>query len=211
MAKSKSVRGSGSVASVFSDAARRLREAKAEVVREYALKQAVLETVRKDPAVGVLLKSLGTPLTKLKAALKRSQQARAAGTYVSEPELYLSRSYEPSSGYEWELIYRADILMLSGFKDKYLQRVLDAWLDEAEGQYADRGAYEMYRPAAVVTTEDEAAWHMRKYHFVWGWKNNVRIKATLAAHVRSDSPTCRQEVVTTEEVVERKQYRLICA
>lgn len=189
----KSVRSSV----LFSGVAKRLREAKADAVREIARKQAVLEAVRADAGVAAIIEALRAPMPGLKAALKRSNAARKAGTSVTDPDLYLGRTYEAGAP-QWEMIFRVDMLMLPGFKDKYLQRLLDAWLTIGlDAQHA---------------TEDEAAWHMRKYHFTWDFpQHNVRVKATLAAHIRNDSPTCRQEVITTEEVVERKQYRLICA
>lgn len=224
MAKSKSVRGS---VSVFSQVAKTIRANRAEAIKHAATQQRLLALIKDDPLTSGLIEALSAAVKATGVSIKRKEGAeRRKGNgnvpmlpAVADVALYLGRTYDFTPGApQWEVLVRADITHLSGLKgDPYLERTLEAWLGEAEGQFC---CGDVYRPAAVVTTEEEAVWHTRKYHMTWDFfghtcsgfpEGGVRIKATLAAHVRSDSPTCRQEVVTTEEVVERKQYRLICA
>ena len=217
MAKSKSVRSSV----LFSKVAQTIRSQRADAIKAAAMQQHLLTLVKGDPMISGLIEALNDAVKATGASIKRKETAERrkgnVGNVIVLPRvdavaLYVGRTYDYAPGAPvWEVLVRADITHLSGFKDAYLTRTLDAWLEEAEAKHYGGSAS---RPAASIKTQDEAEWHTRKYHMTWDFAHpspSVRIKATLAAHIRNDSPTCRQEVVTTEEVIERKQYRLICA
>lgn len=210
---------------LFTTALNNNRANRAEAIKRAKQHQEVLEAVRDDVAISSLVEELDRALRVVANGIKRKEKADAKrGVFSGLPSVtpvtvYLSSSFDYAPGApRWEITVRGDMAYLSGFKDKYLQRALEAWL--AIGLDAKHA------------TEDDAAWHTRKYSFSWDFTasgaalaagadsevastlarlGGVRVTAVLAAHIRNDSPTCRQEVITTEEVVERKQYRLICA
>lgn len=205
MAKAKSI----TVKNLFSEFNQGVRDSRKRALDDIKVAETRRRALNADAGVRSIVGKLNAPVA---ALLRRESRDILNGRpwLITTPYMYV--------GYEWVegqaqmmpvLNVVASLTRLTGFKDERLLKVLAAWLGAGDAVSID----------PVVTTNENAAALKREY--AYRFTSNacttlpMPVVATLHAGVASpediDKPvTCRREVTTVEEVVQRKVYTLVC-
>ena len=119
--------------------------------------------------------------------------AHKAGVLRYEPNITVSGKDEAW----WKVIFTAYVstVELDGFKDERLTKLL------AKLIHADE-----------TKTRDYAESLNRDFEFRFSVGETAEVQIVVQAYVKSDSPTCRKVLKSTKtEVVERKEYEIVCS